>query len=61
MGGRVIALVAVGSGLVAAAAWAQTGPVVSGPEAAVGTRADFPPVRWPAATRAGPVIVEFLV
>jgi len=31
MGGRVIALVAVGSGLVAAAAWAQTGPVVSGP------------------------------
>jgi hypothetical protein len=31
MGGRAIALVAVGSGLVAAAAWAQTGQVVSGP------------------------------
>ena len=31
MGGRVMALVAVGSGLVAAAAWAQTGQVVSGP------------------------------
>ena len=31
MDGRVMALVAVGSGLVAAAAWAQTGQVVSGP------------------------------
>jgi hypothetical protein len=31
MGGRVIALVAVGIGLVAASAWAQSGPVVLGP------------------------------
>src|SRR5690242_4829168 len=31
MGGRVIALVAVGMGLVAAVAWAQPGQVVSGP------------------------------
>ena len=31
MGGRVIALVAVGIGLVAASAWAQSGQVVLGP------------------------------
>jgi len=31
MGGRVIGLVAVGTGLIAAGAWAQTGQVVSGP------------------------------
>jgi hypothetical protein len=31
MGGRVIALAAVGIGLIAAAAWAQAGQVVSGP------------------------------
>lgn len=38
MGGRVMALVAVGSGLVAAAAWAQTGQVVSGPTVFVSHR-----------------------